>query len=240
MKEGLKRLKDSFLHLVYPTTCLHCSLLLAPSKELLCSSCASLLQLIDPKERCLACFNLKEHEQERCRSCIDHPLLFYRLAAAFDYEGPASSLIKHLKYYNQPYLARGLAAFLAAQFVNLDWPFPDALIPVPISWTHHFDRGYNQSALLARELAAFLKVPVWDVLKRRSGDYSQAGLNLTQRQSLNGERFTVKADHALEDKTLLLIDDVLTSGQTLNRCAEILLEYYPASLYGLTVCRSML
>ncbi len=236
----LKRLQKSFLHLVYPTKCLHCHTLLPPESLVLCSTCASLLDLIQPQERCPTCFNLlPENEVTPCHECLQYPSLYYRMAAAFDYQGPAASLVKRLKYANQPYLAQGMAAFLITQFDRLLWPLPDALIPVPLSFTHWLERGYNQSALLAEEMGSLLQCPVWHALKRQSGDFSQAALNLEQRKALDGKRFRLNSTYCLQSKVLLVIDDVMTSGSTLQRCAEILSTGHPAALYALTFCRTL-
>lgn len=235
-----KKLHQSLIHLVYPAKCLHCQALLPPGPLVLCSSCPSLLELISPKERCPACFNARpEKENGPCQECAQYPSHFLGMAAAFDYEGPAASLVKHFKYANKPYLARGMAAFLVAQFDQVQWPMPDAIVPVPLSFTHWLDRGYNQSALLAEELGRFLDRPVWKVLKRLSGDYSQAALNLEQRKALEGKRFKKNAKYALEGKIILVIDDVMTSGLTLQRCGEVLGEAHPAALYALTFCRTL-
>lgn len=228
------------MHLVYPTTCLHCQTLLPPNSLVLCSTCSSLLELIQPHERCPACFNLlPEDEITLCYECLQHPSLYCRMAAAFDYEGPAVSLIKHLKYANKPQLAQGMAAFLVIQFDRLQWPVPDALIPVPISFTHWLERGYNQSALLAEEMGRLLQCPVWHTLKRRSGDFSQAALTLEQRKALDGKRFRRCSSYSLQGKVLLIIDDVMTSGSTLQRCADILTKENPSALYALTFCRTL-
>lgn len=234
-------LQKSFLHFTYPAKCLHCSLLLPPECLVLCSTCASLLELISFQERCPTCFNeLPDSLSSLCQECLHDPLLYCRLAAAFDYEGPAVTLVKQLKYGNQPYLARGMAAFLMTQFDRLQWPLPDALIPVPLSFMHQLERGYNQSALLAEEMGKLLQCPVWDVLKRCSGDYSQAALTLAQRKNLDGKHFYLKSTSSLEGKVLCVIDDVMTSGSTLRCCADILTTAHPAALYALTFCRTII
>jgi ComF family protein len=239
LSHWLGQLKESLVHFIYPRHCLHCNMLIGPTDPLFCQFCAELLELIDPKERCITCFGLIEKENTPCSICVKKVSVLDRMAAAFDYIGPAASLIKKLKYANQPYLASGAAAFLAAQFERLNWPFPDVLIPVPLSFTHWLDRGYNQSALLAEYLAQFLQVPIDHVLTRKSGDYSQAGLTLEQRQGLEGKSFKMRQGFDVQDKTLLLIDDVTTTGSTLKKCAETLLEGCPAHIYALTFCRAL-
>lgn len=237
---GWQNLKSSFLYLVYPPKCVNCNEITTHDQPWLCSHCLSLLELINPEERCFSCFGSRNADHSKhCKNCREGHTLFTGIGAAFDYIGPAAALIKRLKYGNQPYLAEGLGAFLVAQFTHLNWPLPDVIIPVPLSLTHWFDRGYNQSALLAGEMSKILMIPVWDVLQRESGDYSQAGLTLAQRKSLEGKRFTLRKGFSLEDKTVLLVDDVITSGSTLNKCAEVLAQGCPASLYALACCRAL-
>jgi len=234
-------LKRSLTQLFYPAQCLHCQDFIEPGETVFCSACMSLLELIDPEERCQTCFEiLPTNSSHACAYCKKHPSLFYRCGAAFDYIGPAASLVKRLKYGNQPHLAKGIAAYLVMQFIQLDWPFPDALIPVPISFTHWLDRGYNQSALIAEEMAHLLKVPILNVLKRKSGDFSQASLTVDQRYALKNQTFKLKKRHCIKDQTLLLIDDVVTSGTTLNKCAESLMAGHPATLYALSFCKTSL
>ncbi len=233
-----QELKDSCLHLCFPTRCLHCREILAPYQSVFCNSCASLLELIDPKGQCQTCFSLKEGASHDCLACHDYPSLFVRKAAAFDYLGPASSLVRQLKYANQPYLAKGMGAFLFAQFEQLNWQLPDALVPVPLSFSHWLQRGYNQSALLAEELGKLMHIPVWNALKRTSNDYSQTALVLKQRKRL-GCAFKLQKNYCLKDKKILVMDDVMTSGSTLHRCAEALSEGLPNLLYALTFCRTI-
>jgi len=161
------------------------------------------------------------------------------MGAVFNYEGPAASLIKRLKYAHQPYLAKGMAAFLVAQFDRLGWPMPDALIPVPLSFSRWLERGYNQSALLAEEMGSLLQRPVWHALKRKSGDFSQAALSSEKRKELDGSRFKLNPAFAFEGKILLVVDDVMTTGTTLRCCAEILNRENPAALYAMTFCRTL-
>lgn len=231
---------SSFIHLVYPPACLHCRTPLDDHKLILCNDCLQLIEVINPKERCSLCFSSDGHPLLRlCQTCYQSPRLLDGIAAAFDFLGPAATLIKKLKYANMPYLAEGMAAYLAAQYCALDWPMPDAIIPVPMSFTHYLDRGYNQSALLAQNFARFIQSPVHDILKRRSGGFSQAGLNRSQRLQLDSEEFSCKKCSFLENKVVLLIDDVMTTGATLKRCAEALQASYPKKIYALVFCRAV-
>lgn len=236
----VRRLNQSLIDLVYPPLCLHCSRPICGKAALFCPSCQTLLEIIPHQERCPFCFSSDYSVSRRsCPHCVKQPPVLYRIAAVFDYVGPAATLVKKMKYSDQPYLAKGAGAFMAAQFINLEWAIPDVVIPVPMALTHWIDRGYNQSELLAEQFANIIGCPVLNALKRHSGDYSQAGLSLSQRKELGAEKFCLRENLQLHDKTILLVDDVMTSGSTLRKCAEVLFASYPKVIYGLTLCRAI-
>jgi ComF family protein len=235
---GWQAIKNSLTHLLFPATCLHCQECLPPQHPFLCSLCSTLLEFIDSNDRCLTCFNVKKPiSTHQCEYCKKFPSLFFRQASVFDYLGPAQSLVKHFKYGNQPYLAKGMGAFLVMQLARLQWALPDFLVPVPLSLSHWLQRGYNQSFLLAEEMSKLLNIPVLDCLKRTSNDYSQAALSFKQREKLK-QVFLLKNLTQIQDKRILLIDDVITTGRTLQKCAEALSEGFPGTLYALTFCRT--
>ncbi len=235
----IQKCSESFLSLLYPPLCVHCNCLLHNPSQLLCEDCLIIMELIDPNERCPYCFSSNYCPEQRvCQECQKKSPILHRIGSAFDYTGPAASLIRHLKYGNQKYLARGCGAYLAAQFLRLEWPMPDVIIPVPIAFNHWVNRGFNQCELLANHLGDIIKCPVVNALRRRSGDYSQAGLNREQRMKLIGNTFELRKGYQFYDKTILLVDDVMTTGSTMRKCAEQLYETYPESIYGITVCRS--
>jgi len=236
----MNKLFKSFADLIYPPLCLHCSNAIGPSDRVFCSGCVTFMELIDAADRCSYCFSQYQAGNDGlCSHCAKHKPVLNRTASAFDHVGPAATLVKKIKYGNQPYLADGAGAYMVAQLLNLGWPMPDVIIPVPITFTHWFARGYNQSQLLALSISRLLNRPVVDILSRKSGDYSQAGLNQQQRLKLSGAAFYLKKEAALHDKIILLVDDVYTTGSTLRQSAETLYEVYPDSIYGLTLCHSI-
>ena len=240
MHHVIQLISNAFLNLVYPPLCLYCRETVQDEKHPLCHSCLSLLELIDPHERCPHCFSSQFCVEKRlCPECLRKPPMLNGIGAAFDYAGPAACLIRKLKYADLSYLADGCGAYLAAQFLQLGWPMPDVLIPIPIAMTHWIERGYNQSLLLAQSLSKILDRPVQEALIRKSGDYSQAGLSRKQRLELDGNLFHLKKSQNLADKNILLIDDVMTTGSTLRKCAESLQEECPSTIYGLAVCRAI-
>jgi ComF family protein len=236
----IRQIGRSFIDFIYPPLCLHCGSCLIQSTYLLCPTCVNLLELIEPSSRCLFCFSEKDEEKLHvCLECRTRPSFLDGAAASFDFLGPASTLIKKMKYSHMPYLDKAIAAYMIAQFCKLDWPLPDVIIPVPIAFTHLFNRGYNQSALIAKSIGALLDRSYSEVLQRKSGDHSQAALGREKRMTLSKTSFICKPVYPLQDKNILLVDDVMTTGTTLRCCAEVLQAHYPKSIYALVFCRAL-
>jgi ComF family protein len=206
----------------------------------LCPGCLDLLEAIDPSERCPLCFSGRYCPlQNICAYCDHQPPSIDRMAAAFDYDGPASTIVRKLKYGNAEHLAEGAGAMMAAQYLSMNWPIPDMLVPVPISLTRWIERGYNQSQLLAESMGRIMGVEVVEILGRESGDYSQAGLSRQQRMALDGRSLYLKKPDTATGKRVLLIDDVLTTGSTMNCCADVLWEDSPLAVYGMAFCKAI-
>lgn len=236
----LEKVFAAFVHFVYPSTCLHCTLPHPHGQGHFCMSCMAQLELIDPQERCPYCFS-GDYDPERriCYPCFMEAPPLKKCAAAFDYQGPAATLVSKMKYANMPYLAKGAGAYLAVQLMNLGWPLPDVIVPVPLTLVHRISRGFNQSLLLAESLGKIVNRPVQQVLRRRLLDHSQAGMTKQQRLRLDASAFSLKKRADIRDKVVLLVDDVMTTGRTMNCCAEVLYSGFPKAVYGLSLCRAM-
>lgn len=236
---SLKDIYFSFLNLLYPPQCLHCLEGLVDHKSLLCDVCSTLLDLMNPLERCIHCFaDNKLADHFYCYDCECREKIFSGFASVFQYMGAASSIIKKMKYSDMPYLSKGIAAYMISQFVSLDWPIPDVIVPVPISFTHQLRRGYNQSLLIAEEFGKYINIPVEKALVRSRSSYSQAGLLRHQRERLSPLTFSLNNKVSIEGKSVLLIDDVYTTGTTLKCCAEILLLGGIKDIHAMTFCRA--
>lgn len=139
-----------------------------------------------------------------------------------------------LKYENNRHLAIPLGERLAAAYSDLDWPV-DFIIPVPMHAQRLKSRGYNQAGLLADTLAGYLTIPCQPhALQRTHYTRSQVGLNREDRQTNMADAF-VGDPALLEGSTILLIDDVYTTGATLAACAAAATDAGASTIYGLTV-----
>ncbi len=158
------------------------------------------------------------------------------------YEEPLRGAIHALKYGGRTELAPPLARYLVAGLLRPEWAalllVLDAVVPVPLHASRLLERGYNQSALLAEPLAAHFGLPLeagW--IERCRATRPQVGLNAAQRSANVAQSFAARP--AVRGRTLLLVDDVYTSGATLRACAEAACGAGAAAVYALTLARPL-
>jgi competence protein ComFC len=152
------------------------------------------------------------------------------------YEGTLRELIHLYKYGRIQTLSRPLADFLAAA-LPLDERF-DAVTPVPLHWRKQWQRGFNQSELLAQAIARRRGIPVVRALRRVRFTQTQAGLSNTERRKNVAMAFRRRrAARTLAGRRVLLVDDVMTTGATAAACARVLKQAGAAGVVLLTVAR---
>jgi ComF family protein len=151
------------------------------------------------------------------------------------YEGELRKLIHLYKYGRIKTLARPLGDLLAAALPR-DREF-DAVVPVPLHWRRQWQRGFNQSELLARAIARRTGVPVVKALRRVQATVAQASLSNTSRRRNVAAAFRCKRPLLVEGKRILLIDDVMTTGATAASCAQALKRAGARKVTLLTVAR---
>lgn len=202
----------------------------------------TVLDLVFPP-RCAGCGRVDERWCQRCEDDLTRlPVIAQTrrigetLVAGFTgiHEGRLQDAIHALKYEGVPELAAPLGERLVETLRILDWPVT-LVIPVPLHPSRLRWRGYNQSQLIAEHLADVLALPcIPGALHRQRDTRAQVGLNREERQANMQDAF--RADSALiGETTALLIDDVLTTGSTLQACAQALLESGAQAVYGLTI-----
>ena len=133
------------------------------------------------------------------------------------YRWPFSYLIQRLKYHKQIYLSEPLALLLEEQIRYAPWPAIDYICPLPLHSKRYYQRGYNQAALLTLHIGRQLAIPELRSLKRKKNTLAQAKLN--RRQRLNNIKDAFHCHQDLTGKTILLVDDVITTGSTLDQAS---------------------
>ncbi len=158
----------------------------------------------------------------------------FPVAATGPHEGKLRAAIHSLKYEHCPGLAVPLGERLNQRLSELNWKF-DILVPVPLHTDRLRERGYNQSQLLGEQIAALHNLPlVAEALVRAAATRSQVGLNKQQRRENMNKAFRA-VPQLVTDRAVLLVDDVYTSGATLEACAQTLLAAGAVRVSGLTI-----
>lgn len=200
------------------------------------------LDLVFPP-RCAGCGRVDTYWCDRCAREIDQlPLLgavpaidgLTGSAATAVHEGKLQEAVQALKYDNARPLAAVLARRLDSCLRHMNWTI-DMIVPVPLHTARLRERGYNQSQLLGEHVAQLQSIPCTSsALRRWRSTASQVGLSGDQRRANVSDAFRAESQ-AIHDKSILLIDDVTTTGATLQACALALLEAGARAVYSLTV-----
>jgi ComF family protein len=207
----------------------------------LCAQCWAKLSLIEPPycARLGIPFNYDAGPDLLSMEAIADPPAYDRARAAVRYDDVARALVHAYKYGDRLDLAPMIGQWMARAGREL-LADADALIPVPLHWRRLWARRFNQSAALAAEISAMSGVPVLhNALKRARATVQQVGLSKAQRAENVQGAFQVPADAkaALAGQRVILIDDVLTSGATVDTCARALLRAGAGSVDVLVFAR---
>lgn len=230
------------LDIIFPPQCLICDALV-PTHGTLCLECWRGVSFIS-EPMCHACglpFEYAIGEGALCGDCLKEAPPYARARAALRYDEASRKLILSLKYHDQTHLAKVYGPWLAKAGKELVLE-SDALVPVPLYYWRFVNRRYNQSALLAAALAKHCALPVLpDALLRTRHTPPQTGLTRAQRQDNVKGAFCVNPRHAatVKGKNILLIDDVMTTGATLEQCTKSLLKAGANKVNGLTLARAI-
>lgn len=170
-----------------------------------------------------------------CPGCIEGDVIIDGIRAPFIFDGVIRKAVHDLKYHNLKDIAPLMAGFLHDYL--LENPIPgDVLVPVPIHHKRLRERGYNQSSFIARELSRLTGLPVVEgSLIKTANTAPQVRTSSVSERRVNIANAFTCTDQRLKEKHVILIDDVSTSGATLNACAGVLKAAGAASVWGLTI-----
>jgi ComF family protein len=174
-----------------------------------------------------------------CPACWGHETAIDGIRSVFRFEGVIRRAIHELKYRNLKAISGCLAA-LMADYLKDNQIYGEILVPVPLHLRRLRERGYNQSNLLARELGKLIALPVIDdSLHRLKDSLPQARTTTVEDRRRNVARVFACPDEKLSEKRIILIDDVCTSGATLEACAKAVKVAGAVSVWGLTLAREI-
>jgi len=220
---------QSFLDFIYPPVCLLCDTKLEENTPL-CPGCLD------------AFLDSMTVTSQRDRKDFHHltgDIFFDEVVTFWDYTSETESLIHRVKYQRGKKLGVFLGSMAGRAFQECsDDRKHDFLMPVPLHRTRLRERGYNQSGLVCRGMANHIPVAVHEGgLKRRRHTATQTHLSAHERQKNVGGAFIVDPRHPVHGKSVLVVDDVVTTGATMNSCAIALKQAGARRVVGLALAR---
>lgn len=241
MVEYFTKLCSRILNLIYPEaiSCNGCGKDLdmgVTHRYDLCHSCLQQIEWIKGRT-CRTCGGPIQNASpyETCYSCMKKVSYLSHCEACFLYEGLGKQLIMDFKYNRKTYLGKMFGNMLGDLAKTAFSESIDMIVSVPLHEKRYAERGFNQMDLIGEPLAEVYDVPYRNyVLVRNMNTPKLKNLNRKERMNIMRDAFNVKPEEVL-GKRILIIDDIYTTGATMNACAEVLLEAGALNVYGLVL-----
>lgn len=233
------------LDLVYPRTCEVCKRPVDRPGRYLCSDCLMRLPFIPRDGLCRQCGRdtVGLDGEYLCEDCATHHPHFDRASSVLRFELDARELVNSFKFREKTYLLADFADFLEGLArVHFQLNDLDAVVPMPATCFHRYLRGYNQCELLARALARRLGKPVRHLLRRVGNPARQGGLSEEDRRKNVVDTFAPEIRFFVPcrpPKTVLVVDDIMTTGSTLSEAAKTLKKMGVKRVWTITLARSV-
>ncbi len=204
--------------------CMLCQSSLKQGQNGLCSTCQ---RQIKQYVYCGGCGAPLQHFSRYCGRCGNNEFAWDRMVIVGHYDESLSRLIHRFKYQKQFWLDRTLACLLLLSVYearrNHGLTFPQAIIPVPLYHLRQWQRGYNQADLLAKTISRWLEIPCLShIVKRVKHTHTQRGLSAAIRRQNLKNAFKIDLSKPFPYQRVALLDDVITTGSTLNEIAKLL------------------
>ena len=229
---------DVFLELLYPKRCIACDkVLLNIEKEMgFCRACSKKIKLVGP-DYCLKCGTPINNKEELCHNCKNGSHFFEQNKAIFIYTGEMKNAMYRFKYANRRCYGKVFADHALKCYGNwLKEQKIDAIIPVPMYKPKERQRGYNQAAVFARALGAKINIPVEEgIVIRQTDTTAMKQLNQLKRKKNLLKAFTT-SKNIVQFRKVLIVDDIYTTGTTLDEVSRALKNGGVKEVYGMCVC----
>ena len=228
--------------IIFPPRCLGCAEILhPPTRQLFCPTCNEKIKFITGN-LCPVCgttFFDSPAASHLCGNCLENKTYFSCARAVVSYETIILHAIHQFKYGSNISVGALLASFMADfSFPDVDFTDYSLIIPVPLHIKRLRERGFNQSLVLARALAKKWQIPIdFSLLKRHKFTETQTGLHKAERNKNIKGAFEVSDKKKIDGKNIILIDDVYTTGATINECAKTLIKAGAQKVAVLTLAR---
>jgi ComF family protein len=239
----LHALTEGLVSALLPDSCHICQLpLVEAARAPLCDECRAAVAAWRPALRCPRCaasFRTPEAAAAgECGDCRRDPPAFDRAEAGGLYAGELRRAVHLFKYGGMTPLADALGGRAAAALAAAGWGGYEALVPTPLHWRRRWQRRFNQADLLARAIGRASGLPVEPLLRRTRATPPQARLAASARHASLRGAFAAADPERVRGRRLIVVDDVMTTGATLDACARALRRAGAASVAALVAARA--
>lgn len=234
---------DAFLRLIYPAVCILCETPLLLEERYLCPDCAGKIRPLQPPAcfKCARPFPPYGNHRSICNDCRAERPFYDRGTVLTAYEEDVKSILHQIKFYHRPWLLKIFEPLLSRLPAETFCAY-DVIIPVPLDWFRELDRQFNQALLIAQTLKRLhpeLGGPIRLLLKKVKKTMPQSRLGRSERLHNLTDAFRLARPKAVQNKKVLLVDDILTTGSTMNECAKTLKESEALEVDFFTLARAL-
>lgn len=228
---------NKILDIIYPRCCPICQDIVYPAGTAVCRKCVGKIQPIS-QPRCMKCGkSLYSETEEYCSDCRNYPHMFDQGIGIYPYNDIMRESIEKYKFHGR----REYTDFYIWSMIKYGEPYikrwkPDCIMAIPLHPSRERTRGFNQSAYLAKGIGEAFQIPVHSKMKRIEQGRSQKELSAAQRRQNLKKAFGLAPGYQ-PPPVVLLVDDVYTTGSTLDAAARILKQAGARKIYFLTLCQ---
>jgi len=225
----MKKLINRLLHIIYPTKCIFCGEIIPSTEFRVCHSCIESIPY--NKKYCRMCGSKLDtiYGDTICYSCKNKRNPYRRIYVPLLYKDDVRQSIISFKYRRKPSYAKTFAILIFSHLKECGY-FPDAITYVPIHFIRKSGRGYNQSELVAKELARLFGVPCIKMLRKTRYTVKLAKLDAKKRSETVKNTYKPVGNHSVSGKEILLVDDIVTTTSTITECCKTIKKAFDCSL----------
>jgi ComF family protein len=240
IREKWKTVITASLDLLFPPSCPSCKKMTGDNDRLLCRDCHSQLNFIKtPYCSCCGREFPGDGDNHLCGECLKSSWAFDKARSLFSYEDVIAELIHNLKYLGNMNGLQTIEWISRQSTLLQDFDSIDIILPVPLHIKRLQQRGFNQSLILARRIFANDRKKIrFNLLTRQADTPYQTGLSGAERRKNLRNAFSIQNPSDIAGRNTLLVDDVFTTGSTVNECAKVLKAAGAKRVDVLTICRA--